>query len=223
MKDVGQILKEKRQAMGKSLEEVSSALKVKYQFLKDIENNKNDPNDVYTFGYIKLYSKYVGLNLDMEDLSTASGMKTKNSFAHHQEEKVDVKEAPSGAPSIRVVIISIVVALISILSIFFFSNKTLDGSNISYIRKFERDSAKKTVVKGNNQTYFVNTHNDNSLVISALDSVDVIIFDSNSRLLKKIHMRVGESIPFPVVGSHATIVRFNVPDAIEIKSSHDDD
>lgn len=59
-------LKQARIEAGKTIEEVASHLKIKKQYLVALEEEKLEllPAEVYAKGYLKLYSKYLGLNPD---------------------------------------------------------------------------------------------------------------------------------------------------------------
>lgn len=58
-------LKQARIDSGKTIDEVASHLKIKRQYLVALEEKQLEllPADVYTRGYLKLYSNYLGLKL----------------------------------------------------------------------------------------------------------------------------------------------------------------
>jgi cytoskeletal protein RodZ len=63
--NIGTLLKEKREKLGLSLEEVSSAIKVRTQYLRILEEDINEneiPEAVYMLGYLKLYANFLGLD-----------------------------------------------------------------------------------------------------------------------------------------------------------------
>lgn len=62
----GEVLKKKRESLGKNLETVSLDTKIQKRFLEYIEKNEFDrfESDVFLTGFLKIYSQY--LNLDVE-------------------------------------------------------------------------------------------------------------------------------------------------------------
>lgn len=64
MKEIGQLLKEKRQALNISLEEVSIATKINIKILQALEDGDLDKLPAKTFvrGFVQTYTKYLGLN-----------------------------------------------------------------------------------------------------------------------------------------------------------------
>ncbi len=68
MVTAGEILKNKREALGKSLEIVSQETKIQKRFLEYVENNEysNFESEIFLTGFIKIYSKY--LDLDTEKI-----------------------------------------------------------------------------------------------------------------------------------------------------------
>ncbi len=80
----GELLKKRRKEMEISIKEVSEKLKVKADYLSDLEENNYDklPPDVYVKGFIKSYAELVGLDAqEMADLynkEKAIGKKIEN-------------------------------------------------------------------------------------------------------------------------------------------------
>lgn len=66
MVTAGEILKNKRESLGKSLTVVSADTKIQRRFLEYIENNEYNKFDseVFASGFIKIYSKYLGLDVE---------------------------------------------------------------------------------------------------------------------------------------------------------------
>ncbi len=60
----GEVLKNKRELLGKTLEKVSADTKVQKRFLKYIENNQFEyfDSEVFLTGFIKIYAKYLELD-----------------------------------------------------------------------------------------------------------------------------------------------------------------
>ncbi len=64
MKDIGNFLKERREARGISLIEVEKDLKIRKKYLQALEEGNVDaiPGKTYIIGYLRNYSKYLGIN-----------------------------------------------------------------------------------------------------------------------------------------------------------------
>ena len=64
MKDIGNFLKERREARGISLIEVEKDLKIRKKYLQALEKGNVDsiPGKTYLIGYLRNYSKYLGVN-----------------------------------------------------------------------------------------------------------------------------------------------------------------
>ena len=65
---VGEVLRKRREELGKDLREISETLKIKYSYLKALEEDdlKNLPAEVYVKAYLLSYAKL--LNLDPESV-----------------------------------------------------------------------------------------------------------------------------------------------------------
>ncbi|HET6516204.1 MAG TPA: RodZ domain-containing protein [Thermodesulfovibrionales bacterium] len=61
---IGEILKKKREASGIDLREISDTLRIRFEYLKALEENAFNrlPEAVYTRGYIRAYAKSLGLD-----------------------------------------------------------------------------------------------------------------------------------------------------------------
>ena len=62
----GEILKQRREALGLDLREISNTLRIKYAYLKALEDGdmKNLPPEVYVKGYIHEYARVLNINPD---------------------------------------------------------------------------------------------------------------------------------------------------------------
>jgi cytoskeletal protein RodZ len=69
MKDIGNFLRERREARGISLIEVEKDLKIRKKYLQALEEGNIDaiPGKTYIIGYLRNYSKYLGI--DEEDIN----------------------------------------------------------------------------------------------------------------------------------------------------------
>lgn len=66
MVTAGEVIKSKRESLGKDLNTVSTDTKIQKRFLEYIENNQFEKFDskVFASGFIKIYSKYLGLDVE---------------------------------------------------------------------------------------------------------------------------------------------------------------
>ncbi|GAG58836.1 unnamed protein product, partial [marine sediment metagenome] len=87
MKDIGNFLKERREARGISLIEVEKDLKIRKKYLQALEEGNLDviPGKTYIIGYLKNYSKYLGI--DEENVNQI--IQTYNNL---EKQKVDLEE-----------------------------------------------------------------------------------------------------------------------------------
>ena len=82
MSEIGKYLKEVREKKNLTLAQISEKLRVKEEYLRNIEDNNDLPRDVFTLGYIRLYAKH--LRVDIEKRITA--------FKNGEEESLDQDE-----------------------------------------------------------------------------------------------------------------------------------
>lgn len=66
MTTAGEVIKKKRESLGKSLITVSGDTKIQQRYLEYIENNQFDrfDSEIFASGFIKIYSKYLELDTD---------------------------------------------------------------------------------------------------------------------------------------------------------------
>ncbi len=87
MKDIGNFLRERREARGISLIEVEKDLKIRKKYLQALEEGNIDviPGKTYIIGYLRNYSKYLGI--DEENINQI--IQTYNNL---EKQKVDLGE-----------------------------------------------------------------------------------------------------------------------------------
>ena len=66
MVTAGEVLKTKRESLGKTITQISQETKIQEKFLEYIENNEyeNFDSDVFVSGFIKIYSDNLGLDTE---------------------------------------------------------------------------------------------------------------------------------------------------------------
>lgn len=84
---IGNQLSEARKRQGKSLRDVSEALKIKTDFLSNFENDRFDFDlpEVYMYGFLKLYAKYLKMDIKAV-LADYSALKQINIHSHRLQE-----------------------------------------------------------------------------------------------------------------------------------------
>ena len=62
--DLGALLRAARLRQGKDLRQIASVLRIRYDYLQSMENGRFDelPGAIYSTGFIKAYSEYLGLD-----------------------------------------------------------------------------------------------------------------------------------------------------------------
>jgi len=123
---VGDILKNRREELGQDLREISNTLKIKYDYLKAIEDGTLEklPQEVYVKGYIREYAEHI--KIDPEAAINAYLQQ----ISPPQVENKDIPEkepAKKKIPKIGYVLISLLFILITITASYtIFSKKGKD-------------------------------------------------------------------------------------------------
>jgi len=90
MKDIGNFLRERREAKGISLDEVEKDLKIRKKYLQTLEEGNIDiiPGKTYLVGYLRNYSKYLGI--DEENINQI--IQTYNNVEKRKVDLIKAKE-----------------------------------------------------------------------------------------------------------------------------------
>jgi cytoskeletal protein RodZ len=96
MKDIGNFLKERREARGISLIEAEKDLKIRKKYLQALEEGNLDviPGKTYIIGYLKNYSKYLGIDEENinQIIQTFNNLeKKKTGLEETKEDKIYLK------------------------------------------------------------------------------------------------------------------------------------
>ena len=128
MKDIGQKLKEARESIGVSIEEVAEDLKVRASQIENIEAGNSDAfKDIFNLKYlIRDYSKYLGLNKEdlvdefNEYLFDVTSRLSLDDIKKAKKERGDAKrvKSPYTVEKKKIPIYKIVLALVIIVLIF---------------------------------------------------------------------------------------------------------
>jgi len=96
MKDIGNFLRERREARGISLIEAEKDLKIRKKYLQALEDGNIDviPGKTYLIGYLRNYSKYLGIDDEniIQIIQTYKNLeKQKTDLKETKEEKIYLK------------------------------------------------------------------------------------------------------------------------------------
>ena len=96
MKDIGNFLRERREASGISLIEIEKDLKIRKKYLQALEEGNIDviPGKTYLIGYLRNYSKYLGIDDEniIQIIQTYKNLeKQKTDLKETKEEKIYLK------------------------------------------------------------------------------------------------------------------------------------
>ncbi len=114
---IGEILKKKREELGRDLREISDSSKIRYDYLKALENGDFEklPAEVYVKGYIQEYAKILNMNPE-----TAIKEYIQQAAPSLQEKKniPEEKGAQMSRPRIRYVLIPLILAFLILIATF---------------------------------------------------------------------------------------------------------
>jgi transcriptional regulator with XRE-family HTH domain len=122
---IGECLKRKREEFGISIEELSDRLRIKINYLEDLEKNNYDklPPDVYVKGFIKRYAELIGLDpekvveLFKKEKEIEDKIESRNKKRKEIKKKFAIKKYITVTPKIVTVFLSIFV--LSIIGYYF--------------------------------------------------------------------------------------------------------
>ncbi len=200
---VGECLKSKREELGMSLYDLSKKLKIKLEYIENLENNYCDglPPQVYVKGFIRSYSDFAGFNPEkMVDMYRRE-MAVKNKIEKVPANKVKEKRFSSpNYPIItpKLVTISFSVLVIAIVGYYFWyqissfssdpylfvsspqSDISVDSSEITVKGEAEREAA----VEINGENVFVDQAGHFEEVIILQPGRNQIIVEAKNRFDK---------------------------------------
>lgn len=162
----GEVLKQKRESLGKDLKTVSADTKIQKRFLEYIENDQYDKfdSDVFASGFIKIYSRYLGLDVD-KMLAVYRRSNLKEKAAEDKKQRKSIKPKKDFKLNITPQIIAMIASTIFLLSIVgyigFQIYKFQTPPQLSILQPQEEEifDTEKLLVKGsteNNTTVTIN-------------------------------------------------------------------
>ncbi|MBN8828337.1 MAG: helix-turn-helix domain-containing protein [Sphingobacteriia bacterium] len=220
-KTVGDILKEARENLGLSIQDISNSIKVNSRYIKAIENNEVEGflNLVYFKGYINIYANF----LNIKDPSLKNKVDEFISNISVKEIKTEDTENFNNEPFRsqfkygKTILLFSLLVLLGIYESWYLikiNNRTLDIKD--HIIKsaqavIDADTYKKTALNNFNlkdkvtklsNIYKSNNYsdillNENNLILIASESTWLKIYDSKSRLLTDRLLQEGEIFFLP--------------------------
>lgn len=152
MKEIGQLLKQTREAQGKSLEEISSLTKIQLSTLMALEDGDFGrlSNKAFIKGFLRNYAKVLGLDADAIILSLGGPTKTISEVKPTSVSKLDSNELTNKTnllwfrtPSQFITVGAVVIILVLITSIYFISMKMMSYSQET-VQKAETSTTLET-------------------------------------------------------------------------------
>lgn len=230
MNEIGRILKEAREKKNLTLDQVATNLRVKEDYLYDIEEKSDLPRDVFTIGYIRLYARYLKINIDSQLNSFRNGedVEEEEPVIFDDESSVSFKDAflskIKDKKYIKIVSASVVTVLLVVVAFVFFNNVNSNQSDETQVdvseehieEKEEQNIPKTTIEKISQQEYVVkNISEDNDIFVVANDATMVSFLDEDNKVIDEVFVQVGEKKPLPR-GHNAILIRTRILSAIDV-------
>lgn len=147
MKEIGKMLKEKREKLNLSLADVHKATKVQEKYLKAIEDGDSTIffADVYYKSFVRSYSRFLGL--EPEEIINMLNLKNKEKSLKDESENKSIKKSNCKNQSdIKklLIILGIVIAVILSIFILTFGRKVLNEAENSHNESYQELPSKQT-------------------------------------------------------------------------------
>ncbi len=187
--NIGETLKQKRIEMGLSFEEVYYHLKIKIDYLKQIEENnfQNLPEPPFVKVFIRSYANFLGLDGDQIAKEFEKQIYNKQSTEENTivKEKEEINFIKKNRLAIILIIVAVILIIFSIWKILFLNNKInydkkiVDSSNASLetLKLINNEVTNTNKKKENTQkkdsilTKIENKINSHTLKIISIDTV----------------------------------------------------
>lgn len=242
MNKIGEILKSTRERRNLTLSQAAGKIKVREEYLEKIENDEVLENDVFTIGYLRLYSKYLRVNIEgmIDELKTGISEIVEESVEEITENFEGKKQTAFNKRKVFLVVALTVVSIFTALLLLSKGDVEADlKKNDAELKEVTKESAKTKVkedsgAKANHGIHVVTKVSDsqfevkninqesNSINVVALDSTMVTFLDTSGTMIKEVFMNLGEKIPFPK-GYKDILVKTRIPLAIEVQNGKTQD
>ncbi|GBE00214.1 helix-turn-helix domain protein [bacterium BMS3Abin07] len=135
---VGDVLREKREQKGISLEDIASKTNIRISYLHDLENGNYEtiPSEIYVKGYLKLVAESLGL--DVSDILALYSEEREKVYGECREEPLDSHKY--GIKNIIIFGIGSLIIIFALVSVFLFIGNSDDmqyskGSSVFFHQK----------------------------------------------------------------------------------------
>lgn len=229
MNKIGEVLKTTRERRSLTLSQAAQRINVREEYLEKIENDEVLNNDVFTIGYIRLYSKYLRVNVDtlIKEL--------KEEISEVVEDSVEAiagedERKSSGGYSKKKIFAVAAITIILLISTFSYLGKDRvkeDLENKSVPKKSIDLTEEKTSVNVLEEKYLVNRIDDSrfeiknisnprNIKVLALDSTVVTFIDESGKSVKELFVKLGDNADLPEGYKNLT-VKTRIPSSIKIQ------
>jgi len=205
--NLGYALKRARREKKLKLKEVASKFKIRPRYLIDIEDgNDSSIPSVYKIGYIRAYSKYLGVDIEeyLQDLSVESESK----FSPVEESYLEQTKPPLLTVSIAVFCICLSVIVVAVYNI---KPSSKDNTQINY----KQTGNVAQLFINADDTYSLENIGDNKSLVAVVAKSDlkVEVHNDQGKLLESRHLNAGES--FSLSMEDKLILLVDTPNALE--------
>ena len=233
MNKIGEVLKSTREKRNLTLSQASGKIKVREEYLEKIENDEILGNDVFTIGYIRLYSQYLRVNIESLIVELKTGV---SEIVEDSVEEVIGDYTHKNSLTFNkkriFLVASIVVALI--VSAFLFLNNPSDVRNSDLSPKLLAETPshskvnvemhsnkvieRSVIIKLSDSEFEIKNINQesDSILVSAMDSSMVTFLDNSKSIIEEKFVQIGDKISLPS-GFQNIYVRTRIPLAIKIE------
>lgn len=216
MKELGNILQEKRKEKQLSIDQVASDLRIRNSYITRIEEGGCNLDNVYILGYIKNYASYLKIDiadylrkLDNRETSQISQVKNK-------KPSIDSSSPPVNLVLVSVFLIIISAALLIILNNYKFNKQVASPSNTPIIEQKVKDISKPEMeILNSFSTVITDVNKYNKIVVTAKTPVEISVFDNDNELIIRKKLNSGESYQFKENTYKKLKFITNVPKGIE--------
>ncbi|MDR3125114.1 MAG: DUF4115 domain-containing protein [Endomicrobium sp.] len=189
MKEIGKMLKEKREKLNLTLVDAHKVIKIQEKYLKAIEDGDTSIffAEVYYKSFVRSYSKFLGF--DPEEVIDMINLKYKQKMLENESKNSDSNKSScknQGDIKKLLIILGIVVAIILSVLILFFNKKVLNFNNevknfmiVESVENSHNDNSQELSLK-QNEEYNLSENTDdknNGAETGQHDSSDILVED----------------------------------------------
>lgn len=239
MNELGARLKESREKRGISIEQVAKSIKVKEEYIQNIEDDKELVFDVFTTGYIRLYANYLRINVENKLLELKNGspieeeqeeiveqvQKNQDESEENSSEFQFNKDAvklflENNQRYVKFITASALTVALVFGGVFLLNSNTETMNDEQSVEPqtigFQRNQESVTIEKVSGAEYLLKniTPGKNEVYILAKDSTMIAFFTEKNEIIQEVFVRIGEKKQLPE-GYESLIIKTKVPLSIE--------